>query len=299
MKWKKGLLIYNQNAGGGKLEKNLGECLPVLSCNIEEFLVIQTKEAGDAERLCREYGEDMDVVFVLGGDGTVHECVNGLSVLNKRPVLGILPGGTCNDFSRTLNLPQKIGKAAEEMMSGRIKEVDVGRAGERYFLNFWGIGLITDTSSNIDEHEKNLFGKIGYFLSAIRTLGDNEPFSFTMEYDGKTIEDEAIMILVLNGKYIGTNLLPFPLIDSRDGLMDIVILKKSNIAVFKELLAMKRLAAESAEPDSGVWYLQASDIKIQTAKEMEADTDGEIYLKTPANIQVMKNHLPMLCGPEA
>ncbi|OIK10901.1 YegS/Rv2252/BmrU family lipid kinase [Bacillus sp. MUM 13] len=299
MKWKKGLLIYNQNAGGGKLEKNLGECLPVLSCNIEEFLVIQTKEAGDAERICGEYGEDMDVVFVLGGDGTVHECVNGLSVLNKRPILGILPGGTCNDFSRTLNLPQKIGKAAEEMMSGRIKEVDVGRAGDRYFLNFWGIGLIADTSSNIDEHEKNLFGKIGYFLSALRTLGDNEPFSFTMEYDGKTIEDEAIMILVLNGKYIGTNLLPFPLIDSQDGVMDIVILKKSNIGVFKELLAMKRMAAESADPDSGVWYLQASDIKIQTSKEMEADTDGEIYLKTPADIQVLQNHLPMLCGPEA
>ena len=79
-----------------------------------------------------------------------------------------------------------------------------------YFSNFWGVGLISDASSNIDEQEKNRFGKIGYLLSAVRTIGESAPFPYKLEYDGDSIEGEAVMILVLNGCFIGTSLLPFP-----------------------------------------------------------------------------------------
>ncbi|MDQ0881008.1 diacylglycerol kinase family protein [Peribacillus sp. V2I11] len=111
------MLIYNENAGNGKLERNLEGCLPVIAPHIDEFLILQTKEKGDACRFCLEFGEDMDVVFVLGGDGTVHECINGLSPLRRRPLFGILPGGTCNDFSRTLKIPQNVRQAAEALMA--------------------------------------------------------------------------------------------------------------------------------------------------------------------------------------
>ncbi|MGE7122503.1 diacylglycerol/lipid kinase family protein [Peribacillus sp. NPDC046944] len=294
MRWKKGMLIYNECAGNSKVEKALEECLPILTPQIDEFLILQTKEKGDADKFCSEYGEGMDVVFVLGGDGTVHECVNGLSPLEHRPLLGILPGGTCNDFSRTLEIPQNIRRAAETIVNGNVRMIDVGKADDHYLLNFWGIGLITDTSNNIDEQEKSKFGKIGYFLSAIRTIGDQEPFPFRVEYDETCVEGKAVMILVLNGNFIGTNSMPFSMVQPDDGLFDIVIVKESSLSVFREILAMKSSLTESVSSESGVMYIQARKLKVETELPLEVDMDGEIYNQTPTQIEVLKHHLAFL-----
>ena len=294
MRWKKGMLIYNECAGNNKVEKALEQCLPILTPQIDEFLILQTKEKGDAGKFCTEHGEDMDVVFVLGGDGTVHECVNGLSPLERRPLLGILPGGTCNDFSRSLEIPQNIRRAAETIVNGKVRMIDVGKADDHYLLNFWGIGLIADTSNNIDEQEKSKFGKIGYFLSAIRTIGDQEPFPFRLEYDETCVEGKAVMILVLNGNFIGTNSMPFSLVQPDDGLFDIVIVKESSLSVFREILAMKSSLTESASSESGVMYVQARKLKVETELPLEVDMDGEIYNQTPTQIEVLKHHLAFL-----
>ena len=294
MRWKKGMLIYNECAGNSKVEKALEDCLPILTPHLDEFLILQTKEKGDARQFCLEHGNDMDVVFVLGGDGTVHECVNGLSPLEHRPLLGVLPGGTCNDFSRTLEIPQNIRRAAEALVHGNVRMIDVGKADDNYLLNFWGIGLISDTSNNIDEQEKSKFGKIGYFLSAIRTIGDKEPFSFRLEYDEKCVEGKAVMILVLNGNFIGTNSLPFPMVHPDDGLFDIVIVKESSLSVFREILAMKQSWSENIRSDSGVMYVQASKLKVKTKMPLDVDMDGEIYNQTPTEIEVLKHHLALL-----
>ncbi|WP_057915622.1 diacylglycerol/lipid kinase family protein [Peribacillus muralis] len=294
MRWKKGMLIYNENAGKHKLAKNLEGCLPVIAPHIDEFLILQTKEKGDAFRFCLDYGEDMDVVFVLGGDGTVHECVNGLSPLTKRPLFGILPGGTCNDFSRTLNIPQNVRQAADALVNGKVRPIDIGKANDAYFSNFWGIGLISDTSNNIDDQEKNQFGKIGYLLSAIRTIGDKAAFPFKVEYDGKHIEGEAIMILVMNGSFIGTNSLPFPMLNPDDGRVGVAILENASLSTFLEIITMKRTWTEDPGSDSGVTYVQASNVTIETEAPLSVDMDGENYSQTPASIKVLEHHLSVL-----
>ncbi|MFJ7756417.1 YegS/Rv2252/BmrU family lipid kinase [Peribacillus muralis] len=294
MRWKKGMLIYNENAGNQKLTKTLEGCLPVIAPHIDEFLVLQTKEKGDAYRFCLGHGEDMDVVFVLGGDGTVHECVNGLSPLAKRPLFGILPGGTCNDFSRTLNIPQNVRQAAEALVNGKVRSIDIGKADDAYFSNFWGIGLISDTSNNIDEQEKNRFGKIGYLLSALRTIGDKDPFPFKVAYDGKHIEGEAIMILVMNGSFIGTNVLPFPMLNPDDGRVGVAILENASLSTFLEIITMKRTWSDKLGSDSGVTFVQASNLTIETKRPLDVDMDGENYSQTPASIKVLEHHLSVL-----
>ncbi|MGE7187212.1 hypothetical protein ACQKKK_25565 [Peribacillus sp. NPDC006672] len=92
--------------------------------------------------------------------------------------------------------------------------------------------------------EKTRFGKIGYLLSAVRTIGDNAPFSYKLEYDGNFIEGEGIMILVLNGCFIGTNLLPFPMVSPDDGVFGVAILENASFGAFLEKMAMKRSRIE-------------------------------------------------------
>ncbi|WP_050614461.1 diacylglycerol/lipid kinase family protein [Bacillus testis] len=295
MKWKNGLILYNGSAGQKAGKDLLGVCMPILSPEIEELTVMPTKEQGDAERICREKGGAVDVLFILGGDGTVHECINGLAGLKKRPVVGILPGGTCNDFSRELNISQNIEEAAKEMLAGEIREIDIGQVDGRYFLNFLGLGLIADTSTNIDSGQKNMLGKVSYFLSAIKTVKQADTFTFKMEYDGEMIVDEAVLILVGNGRYIGTYRMPFKKIDSSDGKLDIVIVKNSNLAVFKDILFGNEYEEPHERTDRDIIYLQARSIKIETSEEKDIDTDGEIYMKTPLSVNLLPNHIPFLC----
>ncbi len=75
------LFIYNQTAGQADTEKALAAVLPEISIHVKELHVIQTERVGETTKLCREWGERIDLVIVLGGDGTVHEAINGLAEL--------------------------------------------------------------------------------------------------------------------------------------------------------------------------------------------------------------------------
>ena len=233
--FKKALLIYNANAGQSEIGEQLAVIASLLAPAIDEFTMLQTKERGDAERYCRELDEQTDLLLILGGDGTVHECVNGLSVLEHPPVVGLLPGGTCNDFSRSLHIPQSLRQAAETILEGRVRQVDVGRMNDRYFSNFYGIGLITDTSENINSELKGMIGKLSYFLSALQKVRSADSFHYVIETAEERLEGDAVMILVANGRYVGTNALPGNVSQLTDGLLDMYIIREAGLPLLLEV----------------------------------------------------------------
>jgi diacylglycerol kinase (ATP) len=289
MEFRKGMLVYNGKAGQKNIEKSLAACVPILSAELDSLLLLPTRREGHARELCKEYGPEMDVVFILGGDGTVHECINGLAPLKTRPAIGILPGGTCNDFSRTLNTPQNLRDAALSLIAGEAEPVDIMQANEDYFLNFWGIGLVAEASENIKATEKNLFGRIGYFLSALRTIKAMEPFHVSLTVDGMSMEEDAVMILLANGQHIGTNALPFRDINYNDGLLDLFIIKDANLSLMKEALT-----DDNMEANENILHFKGKEIQVSTEKRMEADMDGEVYSATPCQIRALKAHVKMI-----
>ncbi|MGF7532685.1 YegS/Rv2252/BmrU family lipid kinase [Bacillus mexicanus] len=292
MSQRKTLLIHNGNAGNKNIEKALGAVVPVLSQSFDEVIIKQTKKKDDAYYFCQSIDDSVDTVFILGGDGTVHQCINAISVLERKPAVGILPGGTCNDFSRMLGIPQNLAKAAEALVSGKKTSVDVCQMNDRYFLNFWGIGLITETSNQINEAEKALLGKISYFTSALRTVSSAESFSMTLKIDGEERKEEAVMLLVMNGQYIGTNRIHLPDASIKDGLLDVLICRSTNLSALRELISLEQDTADRFTGELS--YIQASRIEIETDTVKKADTDGEVYTQTPAVIQVLPGHIDML-----
>lgn len=293
--FEKALLIYNGSAGQADIGEQLATLTRILAPVIGELTLLQTKEKGDAERYCRERAEEVDLLLILGGDGTVHECINGLGALEHPPVVGVLPGGTCNDFSRTLGLPQQLAQAAEAVVEGRQLAVDVGVMNNRFFSNFYGIGLITDTSENINSELKGKIGKLSYFLSALQTVRAAESFSFELETDQGVWTGEAVMILVANGGFIGTNELPR--VDNRltDGLLDIYVIREAGLPLLLELLSQK--TSKQWDPESStIDYLQSSRVTIRTEVSKRADTDGEIYMETPAELSLLPKHLKFIIG---
>lgn len=289
----KSLLIVNGKAGQKDVMRSLGMVVPILADAHPNLHILQTSKPSDAKQFCQTHGEEADVVYILGGDGTVHECINGIAPLSRQPKIGILPGGTCNDFARSLEIPLNLKAAAAALVNGKELLTDVVSVNEDYFLNFWGIGLITETANNIDGTQKAILGKISYFLSAFRSVQQIDPFSFKLSIDGEEMEDKGVMILVANGKFIGTNELPYPGISVQDGKADVFVLKTTNLSVIKDLLNMKG-SDKWDNTETDLLHFQGSQISLSTDVPMDADTDGEVYSQTPATISVKKNHLRML-----
>lgn len=214
----------------------------------------------------------------------------------KRPAVAILPGGTCNDFSRTLGIPQQMPRAAQMVIDGTEKKVDLIKAEDRYLLNFWGIGLIADTSNNINDKEKAVLGKISYFTSALRTLQQTEPFYVRIETEEENWEEEAVIVLVMNGHFIGTNKIDLPNASIDDGKAEILICRNTSFSALKEIFSMNREELEDFKGDLSL--IQASRIHIHTKEEMDADTDGEVYMTAPSSLEVLKQHLTFIVPAE-
>lgn len=293
MKYKKGLFIYNENAGKQDIHHLIGIVIRTLSRELEEVRICKTLYSQHAKELCQRFGEQIDLVIVLGGDGTIHECINGLSSLLKRPTLAILPGGTCNDFSRSLNISQNIELVVEELVRGEEVLVDIGKVNEDYFLNFFGIGLVAETSNNIKSEEKNVLGKASYLLSAVRTMQQADLVFLRIEVDDKVVETQAAMVLVANGKYMGGKLIPFQAIDYMDGYLDVFIVKNPNFQAVKDIMAIRKVNSDEIVQEEIIYY-RAKEVTIVAEKNLDVDMDGEIYTTTPSYIKIIPGHLRFL-----
>ncbi|NGZ76238.1 diacylglycerol/lipid kinase family protein [Saccharibacillus alkalitolerans] len=297
MRWEKAMLVYNRKAGKEKAGQ-LGEAVEALAGEVGELTLAQTVEPGDGEKICRERGGDYDLLLLLGGDGTVHECINGAAAAARAPEIAVLPGGTCNDFARTLQLPMQVGRAAEEVLAGRVLDTDVGTINGRIFTNFVGIGLITETSENIDSEQKERMGKLSYFLSTLRTLRQAEPFGFRLTHDEGVVDSEAVMILAANGRSLGTAKLPFAGDGLHDGMLDVLIVREAGLSLAWQVLNGGDLT-DYRESGGVIEYIRTSSLRIETDEPKRIDSDGEVYLQTPAEISVLPAKLRFFYGPEA
>lgn len=292
-KFNRSVLLYNGNAGASTVDAVLGLAVPHLAQASKSLEIIQTNSPEEFEAACQNAATHADILFIAGGDGTVHLAVRALSTISNPAPIAILPSGTANDFARTLNIPLELNLAALELIEGEIKEIDTGKINGGSFLNFAGIGLIADASSNIDPLLKERYGKISYFMSALQSLRQATPFSVQLKIDEISYVEEAVLVLVMNGKSIGTHTFPLATIDPADGLLDLFIIQTSSLAAIREWFSLSQpeIATEELEH---VTHYQGKSISIRTSEPLDVDTDGEIYLKTPLEIEVQPHSLKML-----
>ncbi|MUV36718.1 Diacylglycerol kinase (ATP) [Lentibacillus sp. JNUCC-1] len=293
VRYNKAVLIYNGVAGGNNLQQKLAQTLPILSQAIRSLNVVQTLSQEETEDVCQNLDSDIELLLILGGDGTVHVCINVLAKLEHRPVIGILPGGTSNDFTRTLGIPQNLQTAAQTIVNGIEKPIDVGVSGTDYFLNFWGVGLVTETSKNIDVSQKQNLGVLSYLLSTIKSIGNANNFTYELETEEETYKGDAVLIFVLNGRFIGTRELPIPTLEADDGMLEVLIVKNSNLGSFREFMAMKNPDMDKSAFQQ-IEHFRVKDLAIKAKPKQEVDMDGEIYQMTPAEISILPGHFRMI-----
>lgn len=132
---KKALVVINPVSSHGRAQKISEPAIEELEKSLD-LEVYVSKNKGDIEETVFRKSHDFEVLVIAGGDGSVHEAVNGLmKIEDKRPVLAILPVGSGNDSARALGIPFDALKAARVIKKMQVTGIDVGRMNDRYYSN--------------------------------------------------------------------------------------------------------------------------------------------------------------------
>ena len=224
------LLIANpasQNGNGGRLAEEAMETLfrRMTDASIE---VILTTHPHHATELAADAAA-FDTVIALGGDGLVHETVNGLMQLPKelRPQLGVIPTGSGNDFAKSLGMPKGVKRACKAICTASSLPTDIGQVNGHWFMETLSFGL--DAAIALDTVERRVRtgqkGTLLYGASAAHQLKNSfTAYRYTLCLDdGEPLHGESITFAVQNGPYYGSGFKICPDAKLDDGLFNLCI----------------------------------------------------------------------------
>jgi len=287
---KRARLIYNPSSGRELIKRHLPEILEKLEKAGYEASCHATTGTGDATDAARIAVErKYDVVIAAGGDGTIHEIVNGLAEQEFRPKLGIIPAGTTNVFARALQIPRDIGTAVDIITKGDLIPMDIGRINDKYFINIAGGGRMTELTYEVPSKLKTMLGQLAYYLKGMEMLPSIKASDVRIEYDGKLFEGEAMMFLVGLTNSIGGFEKLAPDASINDGLFSLLILKKVNLAEFIRISTLAIRGEHVNDPN--VIYTQANRIKVFSNETVQLNLDGEFGGLLPAEFENLYRHL--------
>ncbi len=295
-KFKKSIVMYHDNSGQDDIFEVLGKISPNILQLSNETVFFKSENKGDFYNKCEEL-QDFDLVIVVGGDGTINEVINGLYHFDLSPTIGVIPAGSFNDFSKTLNLePDPVG-ASEQLLNATAVEYDCILNDDKLALNFWTVGLVSNNAEKMKDANKETFGVLSYIPKTIETLTEDNSFDYVMKIDGKEYSGNASMVFVANGKYSGSFELPIDSVSANDGKLNVFILKQSNLSALKALFN-KTDEDNFNQENEDLFTTEAEEIEFISPENLTVDTDGELYQTTPSKLKVINKRFKFLTNTQ-
>lgn len=297
------LYIYNPTAGRKTAKVNLSDVLEVFTRQGYEITVRPTLERGDATAAARALGPNYDRLVCCGGDGTLNETVRGLLALpdGQRPVLGYIPAGTTNDFSRTLGLPKTAAELAEVAGAGTPRPVDVGEAQGQPFTYVAAFGLFTDVSYSTPQANKNLLGHFAYVLEGAGRLANIPSYHMKVTTDqGQEVEDDFIYGMVGNTVSVGGLVnLPRDKVLLDDGRFEVILIRQPKTPKDWQSILTALTNLELVE-DGAVVGFSASDMTFSCDAPVAWTVDGEFGgEQAVTTVKNLPRAITIACGGSA
>lgn len=291
------IFIYNPSSGRQQIQKRIDQiCLKLIN---NGYLVTKyaTKMKNDAmNRTIQCCKEDWDMILVAGGDGTVNEIAAGIAIGGKQIPVGILASGTVNDFARFLELPRNVDDFCEMVFNKKVIDVDLGKCNEQIFVNVAAGGLLTNVAHKASSELKTHLGKLAYYIEGAKEIPKQRfiPIKLKFESEEYTNEDDVLLFLVSNSASIGGFKKFAPNAEVQDGMLDCIIIKKSEIQDILSI-CMKVLKGEHVNHPN-VKYFKTNDLSVSNLSDndIDVDVDGEFAGKLPVKFEVLKQAFSIL-----
>jgi lipid kinase YegS len=290
---KKVQLILNGKAAGNDALKTAIARQRAVGHAIE---VRVTSEKGDARRLVARTGE-VDLLIAAGGDGTLNEVVHGLMDLSQvvRPVLGLVPLGTANDFATACGIPHDPEEALALCMEGKATPIDVGKANEHWFLNAASIGFGAEITATTPPELKHLLGPAAYAVMGAILAMNVHHYRGRLTLPDREITGSGPVAIVGNGRQAGGGLQVAPRARIDDGLLDVLIVR--DIPATALLTAAREL--QELSPDGEyISYWQTPWAEVHTEEAIPVNLDGEPMQFSSVRYEVVPRAIRLIVPPD-
>ncbi len=292
------VVIVNPTAGRGMAGKQVPEIRRLLGANAAGWVWQHTQKRGDAEGMARQAAQvGTPLVVAVGGDGTLHEVVNG--VLGTGTTVGLIPYGTGNDFARALGLFGNLEAACRALTEGVIKHIDIGviegknTEGPRHFLVLSGTGFDARTAQTVNSGIRGLSGPLAYVWGAILTLKDFQPFTLTLTLDSEPPRTvQAMFVSFANVETTGGGMKIAPGARVDDGCLDICLAEK--VSKLTLLYQLSQVFSGKHILHPAVSLLKARTLTVDADPPQPLLIDGEVCGTTPATVRLLPGVLPFM-----
>ena len=255
-----------------------------------------TAGPGDARRWASEnaFGPD-DVACAIGGDGTIHEVVNGLMgrADSARPTLGVIPGGTGNALMRDMGVRDPL-VGMDRIVSDRPRLVDLMKVdhadGVSYAFNIVGYGLIA--TGNATAEKLRVLGKRRYDAAGLLGIARRPVFHGELTIDDEPILSRSLMVVFSNTKHCGEGMLMAPKASLNDGLMDVVYVGDVGRLALLRLFAGLGKGDHVNSPDVG--YVQARAACLDASGDHNLNINNKLKGRAPFRVAMLPGALKIL-----
>lgn len=266
--------------------------------------VAVTAAPGHARELAGQaVAAGMDAVAVFGGDGTTMQAAAAL--VGTEIVLGLIPGGTGNLLAGNLRIPGDPLRATKLLIAGRRRVIDLGRVmlpdGEHYFGVACGAGIDARVMGETALADKRRWGIGAYMATTIRVLPDLRSTACVVTVDGKTLETQAALVLIMNcGEMIPPLVRVRPEISPQDGVLDLVTVAADSPwqgirGLFRVILDGRR--GEIRETPY-IKYARGAHFTVAAAEALPVQFDGDPVGTTPFTAVVVPHALTVITGSD-
>ena len=292
-------IIANPVAGRGRARKSAPYLAKRLEAAGHTVAVSWTASNGDAETLAREASnQGVSRVVACGGDGTIHQVINGLMTAQppggKATIMGIVPLGRCNDLASTLGIPTNSAKAAEVLLAGNHRLIDLGRVGHRYYSTVATLGFDTEVSKYVanGKHPFFLKGTLAYLYGTLIQLVRYRDVDVLLSWDFGRYEGPIFLAATGNTPNYGgrMKITPSALID--DGLLDLCLVRSA--PRWDVLRMIPKVFSGTHGKHPAVSMNPIKRLEIESDITLSIWADGEPVAETPTVIEVVPGALPTL-----
>ncbi len=288
------VLLVNVKARRGKDWFNsAAEILSKNGVNLKTAVCCKKKDQllNEVEKAIRD---KVPLIIIGGGDGTLGSVVDYF--VGSESTLGVLPFGTGNSFARDLGITANVEAACNVILNGKEKRVDVGKAGDNYFLNVVTIGLSTQIALQMNHDVKQVWGRLAYLFALVKALSMVKSFKVHLCMPEGEHTFKTLQVVIGNGRYHAG---PFPLAPDAsitDGKLILYALEGSSKWDLIKY-AMKLPGGHHVDLDN-VPVFWTTEGSLSTSHPMRVTIDGESNHYTPLKFNIEKAALKVMVPQE-
>jgi diacylglycerol kinase (ATP) len=277
------------------------EILPALQENFEITLA-ETAYANHATQLASEaLSQGFDCVLSAGGDGTLHQVINGI-LLNGNsdalPSIGVIPLGSGNDFATACGIEANATSIIKLLKENSPKPTDVGKILcedshgnkiQKYFINVCSLGMGPATVQQMEKSPKWMSADLRYFTAILKTFFTHEPEKILAKSENWEFSGRVRVFAVANGKSFGNKIFIAPDAKMEDGWLNTFL--ASDLPLAKFLWYLQTIKLKKKIADSRIMYSKVKEVTISGSQKALLEAEGEMVGQLPAQIAILEKHI--------